>query len=137
MSVCAYCESPATQVDHVFPRSKGGRRVRANLVPACRRCNNTKRAKIGLVYIAPDLFAVVGGVPPAATKRVFRLWWYIIDIRPVPTHTSPRAEHKAALAAMPRAQLDKSLRPITWLPVSSHAYIERTDWIELSLDDDP
>ena len=33
------------QADHVIPISKGGTHVLSNLVPACRACNFSKRAK--------------------------------------------------------------------------------------------
>jgi len=39
---CAYCEDPATSLDHVVPRFKSGNSNRNNLVPACRRCNANK-----------------------------------------------------------------------------------------------
>lgn len=41
---CAYCgASGASTVDHVIPRSRGGRTSWANLVAACQGCNNRKR----------------------------------------------------------------------------------------------
>jgi len=39
---CAYCAGPATTVDHVLPRSRGGRDAWENLVACCVRCNGTK-----------------------------------------------------------------------------------------------
>ncbi len=39
---CVYCDTPATTVDHVIPRSRGGRHVWNNVVAACTRCNHTK-----------------------------------------------------------------------------------------------
>lgn len=39
---CVYCDSPATSVDHVIPRSRGGLHVWENVVSACRRCNHVK-----------------------------------------------------------------------------------------------
>lgn len=39
---CQYCGSSAETLDHVLPRSRGGRHVWENLVAACRRCNHTK-----------------------------------------------------------------------------------------------
>jgi hypothetical protein len=41
-SRCAYCTAPADTLDHVLARLRGGLTVRANLVPACRRCNGAK-----------------------------------------------------------------------------------------------
>ena len=39
---CVYCTSPATSLDHVVPRSRGGEHVWTNVVSACRRCNHIK-----------------------------------------------------------------------------------------------
>lgn len=39
---CAYCLAPATTIDHVHPRSKGGRNTWQNLVAACLKCNHKK-----------------------------------------------------------------------------------------------
>jgi 5-methylcytosine-specific restriction endonuclease McrA len=39
---CVYCDSPATSLDHVVPRSRGGEHVWENVVSACRRCNHVK-----------------------------------------------------------------------------------------------
>lgn len=40
---CAYCGGPATTVDHVLPRSRGGRNTWTNTVAACGGCNQRKR----------------------------------------------------------------------------------------------
>jgi 5-methylcytosine-specific restriction endonuclease McrA len=42
---CAYCRGPAETIDHVFPRSRGGRHAWENVVAACARCNHTKGDK--------------------------------------------------------------------------------------------
>jgi 5-methylcytosine-specific restriction endonuclease McrA len=39
---CVYCGAPATSVDHVIPRSRGGAHAWENVVSACRRCNHVK-----------------------------------------------------------------------------------------------
>lgn len=39
---CGYCARPAATVDHVVPRSRGGRSVWTNLVACCQRCNQRK-----------------------------------------------------------------------------------------------
>ena len=39
---CAYCKGPAETIDHVMPRSRGGRHAWENVVAACARCNHTK-----------------------------------------------------------------------------------------------
>ena len=42
---CAYCSAPATSLDHVIPRSRGGAHAWENVVSACHRCNHTKADK--------------------------------------------------------------------------------------------
>lgn len=39
---CGYCDSFANTIDHVHPRSRGGRDSWENLVACCLRCNNVK-----------------------------------------------------------------------------------------------
>ncbi|OJX67053.1 MAG: HNH endonuclease [Micrococcales bacterium 73-13] len=39
---CGYCAAPATTIDHVLPRSRGGADSWENLVACCLRCNNAK-----------------------------------------------------------------------------------------------
>lgn len=39
---CAYCGSAAASIDHVVPRSRGGRHTWDNVVAACHRCNRLK-----------------------------------------------------------------------------------------------
>jgi 5-methylcytosine-specific restriction endonuclease McrA len=39
---CAYCGKNASTVDHVVPKSRGGKDTWENLVACCLKCNNTK-----------------------------------------------------------------------------------------------
>lgn len=39
---CVYCNAPATSLDHVVPRSRGGMHSWDNVVSACGRCNHVK-----------------------------------------------------------------------------------------------
>ena len=39
---CAYCGAAAATIDHVLPRSRGGKDTWENLVACCLRCNNLK-----------------------------------------------------------------------------------------------
>ena len=39
---CVYCDAPATSIDHVIPRSRGGRTLWTNVVTACGSCNLIK-----------------------------------------------------------------------------------------------
>lgn len=45
LALCVYCGKPAHHLDHVFPKSRGGRTTRSNLVPACPDCNRAKGAR--------------------------------------------------------------------------------------------
>lgn len=51
---CAYCNEPLLrwEVDHVIPVSRGGADTPDNLALACSRCNNQKRAKTPVEYLA-------------------------------------------------------------------------------------
>jgi 5-methylcytosine-specific restriction endonuclease McrA len=39
---CVYCNAPATSLDHVIPKSRGGPHSWDNVVSACARCNHVK-----------------------------------------------------------------------------------------------
>ena len=45
--VCHYCggsfSADALTMDHIVPISRGGKSTRANLVPACKKCNSNKK----------------------------------------------------------------------------------------------
>ncbi|MGV8970557.1 MAG: HNH endonuclease [Microbacteriaceae bacterium] len=41
-SRCGYCAAPASTIDHVIPRSRGGKDTWENLVACCLKCNNLK-----------------------------------------------------------------------------------------------
>ena len=43
---CAYCGASADTVDHVLPRSRGGRHEWSNVVAACVRCNHRKADRL-------------------------------------------------------------------------------------------
>jgi 5-methylcytosine-specific restriction endonuclease McrA len=43
--LCAYCGTTAGTVDHVLPRSRGGKDSWENLVACCVRCNNLKGSR--------------------------------------------------------------------------------------------
>ena len=44
-NVCQYCGSPATEVDHVVPVSRGGGHALSNLVASCHGCNADKNVR--------------------------------------------------------------------------------------------
>ena len=39
---CIYCGSPSESLDHLHPKSKGGKSVTSNCVPCCLSCNGKK-----------------------------------------------------------------------------------------------
>jgi hypothetical protein len=39
---CAYCNAPATTIDHVIPLVRGGTNHEGNLAPCCKWCNSSK-----------------------------------------------------------------------------------------------
>lgn len=39
---CGYCGNTATTIDHILPKSRGGKDTWENLVACCLRCNNIK-----------------------------------------------------------------------------------------------
>jgi 5-methylcytosine-specific restriction endonuclease McrA len=43
--ICGYCQGKATTIDHIHPRSKGGKNTWENVTAACRRCNARKGDK--------------------------------------------------------------------------------------------
>lgn len=42
-NACAYCGGAAATIDHIFPKSRGGKDTWENLVAACTACNQRKR----------------------------------------------------------------------------------------------
>ena len=43
---CQYCTAGAESIDHVVPRSRGGRHHCENVVASCRRCNSVKEDRL-------------------------------------------------------------------------------------------
>ena len=64
---CQYCGRAAENVDHVIPRSRGGRHVWDNVVAACRRCNGRKENRM------PDEVGLRLGKRPKAPPDGFWL----------------------------------------------------------------
>lgn len=74
---CAYCGKRADTIDHVVPRSRGGRHSWENCVAACRPCNSRK---------ADRLLSELGWVlraTPAPPRRGRGVW--LLTIEPHPT----------------------------------------------------
>jgi 5-methylcytosine-specific restriction endonuclease McrA len=80
---CVYCGAPATSLDHVVPRSRGGPHAWDNVVSACGRCNHVKadRAiselgwRLRRAPVAPTgaAWRVVGA------RRIDPRWWPWLD----------------------------------------------------------
>lgn len=43
--LCAYCDEPATVIDHVIPVVAGGKTEPGNVLPACSTCNGSKHSR--------------------------------------------------------------------------------------------
>lgn len=65
---CVYCERGADTIDHVVPRSRGGRNEWTNVVAACARCNHRKGDKL-LAELGWSL-AIPPQAPPAAVSML-------------------------------------------------------------------
>ena len=62
---CAYCGAPdANEVDHVWPKSKGGEDTWDNLVACCRKCNILKKDKTDTVFLGS------ASTPPAFSFQI-------------------------------------------------------------------
>lgn len=85
---CQYCAAPAESIDHVVPRSKGGRHEWENVVAACRSCNAAKRDR----YLA-DTSMVLRRTPTVPVE----LTWITVAVGTVPAHWEPYLQ--AALSA--------------------------------------
>lgn len=48
---CAYCDGPATVIDHIVPQRHGGENDWTNYTPACVRCNSRKSTTSLLAYL--------------------------------------------------------------------------------------
>lgn len=68
---CAYCGDQANQVDHVWPRSKGGEDTLDNLVAACERCNYAKRDRTDVDVLSKfSVFSKETSTPPDLVERI-------------------------------------------------------------------
>jgi 5-methylcytosine-specific restriction endonuclease McrA len=65
---CVYCGAPATSLDHVVPKSRGGPHTWDNVVSACSRCNHVK-ADRGIAELGWRLLTTPT-VPSGAAWRV-------------------------------------------------------------------
>ena len=93
---CVYCGAPATSIDHVVPKSRGGQHVWENVVSCCRRCNHAKADRT-----ISDLGWRMRRAPHAPTGvswRILSTWrvhpaWrpYLAPADPTPVHGTATA----------------------------------------------
>lgn len=74
---CAYCGSRADTIDHVLPRSRGGRHAWDNVVASCASCNHRKADKL-LSELGWKLTVPLG----APTGRHWRLLASVKEVHP-------------------------------------------------------
>ena len=69
---CGYCAGPATTIDHVTPRSRGGKNAWFNTVAACGDCNQRKGdrtpAEAGMVLRTKPTSPTWGGLAALARR---------------------------------------------------------------------
>lgn len=87
---CQYCGKRAESIDHVVPRSRGGRHVWENVVASCSRCNTAKRDRL-LEDTGMRLRR-----PPAAPRH---LSWVAVAVGHVPDAWAPYVDPPAGVAA--------------------------------------
>lgn len=78
--VCQYCGSRAETLDHVVPRSRGGRHAWDNVVAACRPCNVRKADRL----LSETRLRLER--PPAEPRR---LSWVAVAVGQVPDQWRP------------------------------------------------
>lgn len=77
---CQYCGGVADSIDHVMPRSRGGRHEWENVAAACRRCNLAKRDR------TPEEAGMPLVRPPRAPKG---MGWVSLTVQRVPDVWKP------------------------------------------------
>ncbi len=77
---CQYCAASAETVDHIVPRSRGGRHSWDNVVASCRRCNARKRDR--LLSETTMWLRSRPGPPPTST-------WIEVAVGTVPASWTP------------------------------------------------
>ena len=94
---CQYCDRTAENIDHVVPRSRGGRHTWDNVVAACRACNSQKEDRL-LSEVSLRLRRVprepAGDLWLVATAGTIDPAW----VQFLPTHSPARA---ASLSPLP------------------------------------
>lgn len=92
---CVYCGAPATSIDHVQPRSRGGQHVWENVVSACGRCNHDK---------ADRAISELGWrlrIPPRAPTGTA---WRVLGCRPMDPRWGPYLDVPGRLGLSARGE---------------------------------
>ena len=79
-ATCQYCGDRAETIDHVIPRSRGGRHCWENVVAACRPCNVSKADRL----LSETRFSLVR--LPVVPRR---LSWVSVAVTHVPDQWRP------------------------------------------------
>jgi 5-methylcytosine-specific restriction endonuclease McrA len=87
---CQYCGATAESIDHVIPRSRGGRHEWENVVAACRRCNSQKRDR--LLHDTSMRLRRQPTAPHFAT-------WFMLHDRAIPAAWSPYLDNDLVRSA--------------------------------------
>jgi 5-methylcytosine-specific restriction endonuclease McrA len=77
---CQYCGATADSIDHVLPRSRGGRHEWENVAAACRPCNLRKRDR------TPDEAHMMLARAPRAPREMA---WITVSVPSVPEEWKP------------------------------------------------
>lgn len=84
---CQYCDRPAESIDHIHPRSKGGKHEWTNVVACCRRCNTAKGDRL-----LEECTLKLRHRPMAPTKYA----WVAVAVGSVPEDWNPYLDRAAA-----------------------------------------
>lgn len=67
--VCVVCQAPATHVDHIIPKARGGTDEMSNLQAMCATHNLKKGTKVVVRGVYWDENILKGGLPSRNTKN--------------------------------------------------------------------
>ena len=97
---CQYCgevnEGKTLTLDHVIPRSRGGRKAWQNVVTCCRRCNQKKGDKL-----LKDCGMVLRKAPALPSPYIFRT----VERLDTPANWTPYLQAKATLIPLEHSPL--------------------------------
>jgi len=80
--LCGYCGAKATSLDHIIPKFKSGSSNRNNLLPCCRRCNESKSSRrMEEWYYKQDFFtqARIDNIQAWVSKEAIDLFVYQVN----------------------------------------------------------